>query len=1710
MSTSSLRLLFAFSLALVAGVFAYGYAAEAATYHVAVTGDDGNDGTSGTPFRTINHAAQLAQPGDTVIVHAGTYRETVKPARGGTSDGDRITYRAASGETVYIKGSEQVPAAAWKHDTGNVYYAVLDAAAFGDYNPFTVPLSKPVSTMATTKDNSTLRTLGEVFANGTPLNEVDAIKNVYSTGNSWKASADGLTVFANFGGANPITSGMLTEINAREQIFAPDVYGLGFITVDGFRFEHAANQFPYKFWDVNGNPQKGAISTSGGHNWIIRNNTVRYAKSIGIDFGYQGGKPVEDAGYTAANFYEMTGGVGRHLIENNVVSYSGSTGIMGMWGPFSTIIGNVVENSNRFQFEQGYESAGIKTHFFFDGLIQDNLIRNNGKMAGVWLDNTSQGARVTGNVFVKNSNAIYTEISQGPILIDNNVMIDSPMEHSSSEGVTVVHNMFYTSSSIAHLVDYTDASNRITSAFVPHTIDNTGRKIDPVAHIRYYNNILIGKGNEIPAETTRVRGNDSDVNALYDGATATSGYEGRSHASTQATLFSYVSDNSGTGGTAKVTAQFTVDRTPWTLPTSRLTPEALGPAPYSGGMFGDVALDYFGNAIGAKPVVGPFATLAAGANSLTLWPKTTRSPLTADVPPYAAVNDNHDDIAYTGAWVYSSDSWYAAARETGDFGGDVHTALDNGASAEYTFTGEAVDYVTELGPDSGGVDVYIDGAFDRSLSLTQPSRLVQQTVYTKTFSGSGTHTIKLVKTSGVRVLLDAFRVHASAPAPALNADPLPSMEIGRYYRYQLQASGGTAPYTYGVASGSLPTGLALDGATGVISGVPTAPGSLTLTLQATDSASVPAAATAAFTPTLRQMITVASPDFESGTLIGWTAKGSATIARDNTTAHGGSYSLKTTRSAVFDRPVQDIVMVPGVTYDFALWMRTDSGSAFGQLVLDFGAGLQGEPTRYGVLDGQNVGTGWIELRGSYKLSGNAPSVTASFYPQLTSGTTAFYIDDVNEPAVPVVLAGTTLSGGSLGAAYSYTFAASGGAGSPYQYELASGALPSGLALGAKTGTLSGIPRGAGSYGFDIRATDRNGVTATGSYALTVSSPIVNGGLESGTTTGWTAQTGAILSVVSTGVSEGVYALQVDRPSGAAYTFARPQQTITMSKNVSYDFSVMLKSPGSAQTGQLVLDFGAGTHQGEPNRYAVLDFRTVDGTWTQLAGSYKLSGAQATATVNVYPQFPTGSGDTYFMDAFTAAVKPLVLNAPTLPGGVGGTAYAAQTFTAGGGVAPYTYRVSDGRLPSGMTLSGGGVLSGTPKEFGAFPIAVAVADAGGQMAERGLLLQIDPLIANGTLKDGTTAGWTAAAGATLSATTSVFRSDEYSLQVDRQVGQTFGRPTQTITLKAGIGYTFSAWVRTASGSETAQLVLDFGSGAHQGEPAQYAVLDTKSVTSGEWTQLFGTYTLLGAGATAAPDFYPQLTTGTGTYYVDDATNIKPLTVTSAAAPAATKGVALTAGDFTFAAAGGVGSTTFSADTTGDFMLPPGLYINASGQLLGTAMRSGTYRFPITAKDSTAADSLYPTGRTAIKWFDMTVAPMANQLANGDFESGATTGWTALNGATLSVTGSQYHMGSYGLQVVRANVGSTAGQTVSLTATRYYDVSAWVKLDSGTSDAKLVLDFGGGNVAVLDAKTVGTDWVKLTGLYKNTAASTPQVYVLFTSGTGTFYLDDVTVN
>lgn len=143
-------------------------------YHVnAQTGKDYFDGSETSPFKTINKAASIAMPGDTVIVHDGVYREWVDPQNSGLNEQARITYMAAPGEHPVIKGSERITT--WEHVEGNVWKVVLPNSFFGGFNPYKEVLEGdwfifPDHTVAPHEVDGVLMDfplhLGDVYLNG--------------------------------------------------------------------------------------------------------------------------------------------------------------------------------------------------------------------------------------------------------------------------------------------------------------------------------------------------------------------------------------------------------------------------------------------------------------------------------------------------------------------------------------------------------------------------------------------------------------------------------------------------------------------------------------------------------------------------------------------------------------------------------------------------------------------------------------------------------------------------------------------------------------------------------------------------------------------------------------------------------------------------------------------------------------------------------------------------------------------------------------------------------------------------------------------------------------------------------------------------------------------------------------------------------------------------------------------------------------------------------------------------------------------------------------------------------------------------------------------------------------------------------------------------------------------------------------------------------
>jgi hypothetical protein len=100
-------------------------------------------------------------------------------------------------------------------------------------------------------------------------------------------------------------------------------------------------------------------------------------------------------------------------------------------------------------------------------------------------------------------------------------------------------------------------------------------------------------------------------------------------------------------------------------------------------------------------------------------------------------------------------------------------------------------------------------------------------------------------TKGVETPSVSFPLAACTP-PTVSPSSLSIFTAGQPYTQTLTASGGTGPYSFSVSSGSLPPGLTLNAATGVISGTPSVSGTASFSVSASDA--VGCAGTVDFTP----------------------------------------------------------------------------------------------------------------------------------------------------------------------------------------------------------------------------------------------------------------------------------------------------------------------------------------------------------------------------------------------------------------------------------------------------------------------------------------------------------------------------------------------------------------------------------------------------------------------------------------------------------------------------------------------------------------------------------------------------------------------------------------------------------------------------------------------------------------------------------------------
>ena len=492
-------------------------------YYVSDEAARGGDGSKGRPFKEINDAAQVACPGDEVIVAPGLYREYVNPKNGGTEDAP-IVYRSERIGNAIISGAESVKN--WERYRGTTWLARIPNGVFGSFNPYTTVISGdwyysevPLHT-------------GEIYLDGKSMYETDSIESVLNPAvyegswdpefsvYKWFTAQEGnqTLLYANFHGVDPNKADV--EINVRRNCFYPNKTGVNYITLSGFTVKQAATT-----WAPPTAYQEGMVGPHWSKGWIIEDCEISDSKCCGISLGkylqpnnennwvvkrVKHGTQTERDSILQAQIEGWTKeNIGSHIVRRCHIHDCEQAGIVGhLGGVFSIIEDNHIHHINNKQQLAGAEIGGIKMHAAIDTIFRRNHIHHCTR--GLWLDWQAQGTRVTQNLFHDNvvppgSKAItqismgedlFIEVSHGPTLVDNNIFLSVYAGKIATQGVAYVHNLICGSfTSVGTGTDNglggVGISQRYTPYHVPHRTEVAGFMTFLHGDDRFYNNIFV-------------------------------------------------------------------------------------------------------------------------------------------------------------------------------------------------------------------------------------------------------------------------------------------------------------------------------------------------------------------------------------------------------------------------------------------------------------------------------------------------------------------------------------------------------------------------------------------------------------------------------------------------------------------------------------------------------------------------------------------------------------------------------------------------------------------------------------------------------------------------------------------------------------------------------------------------------------------------------------------------------------------------------------------------------------------------------------------------------------------------------------------------------------------------------------------------------------------------------------------------------------------
>jgi len=569
-------------------------------------------------------------------------------------------------------------------------------------------------------------------------------------------------------------------------------------------------------------------------------------------------------------------------------------------------------------------------------------------------------------------------------------------------------------------------------------------------------------------------------------------------------------------------------------------------------------------------------------------------------------------------------------------------------------------------------------------------------------------------------------------------------------------------------TGTLPAGITLNSATGVLSGTPTIPGSFPITVTATDTNGCTGTG-ATYTLTINcQTITVTPPGVTTGTVDAAFSQTFTQVGVGTHTPAVFTINTGTLPSGLTLSSAGVLSGTPGQPGSFPITVKvTDANGCMGiSATYTLIIGCQTITVTNPVTTTGTAGTAFSQNFTQSGVGTHTPAVftTASTLPTgftlstsgVLSGTTTQHgafpitvtVTDANGctgtgPVYPLNIVCNTISvtnpvntSGTVGAAFSETFTSSGILGTA-TYTTAS-TLPTGLTLHAATGVLDGTPTQSGSFPITVTATDSNGCTGTGvNYPLVIACNVItvtNPGVNTGTagtpfsqtftqsggngTIVWSetgslppgislnTSTGALFGTTSTTGSFPITVKATDANGcfgTSSYTLTINCQTISVT-NPGVNTVQAGTAFDQAFTATGILGTATWSETG-----ALPTGITLNTTTGHLAGTTNAVGSFPITVTATDSNGCSGTGATYTLTVTCPTITVARTGGGSFPAGIFNTAYTGQSVVASGSAGPFTYAVTVGALPTGLSLSSGGAISGTPTATGLFNFTITATD-----------------------------------------------------------------------------------------------------------------------------------------------------------------------------------------------------------------------------------------------------------------------------------------------------------------------------------------------------------------------------------------------------------------